>query len=108
LIAWIDQAALLTRWKNPILDNFPHPVKTYVATNGASTIPVKPKTGVDLFAEDAQETSKDDDASVDLDDDMADIDDGWIVDDMDGALNEPPAADRTIGDGLVKEMGELN
>ncbi|KAF4621226.1 hypothetical protein D9613_000247 [Agrocybe pediades] len=107
LIAWTDASGSFTRWKKPISDNFPHPVKASIATNGASTISVKPKTGLDLFAaDDVQENAKDKDhdADVDLDDDMADIDDGWIVDDMDGALNEPPAADRIVGDGFVKEM----
>lgn len=88
----------------------PDPVRSSISTNGSATIPIKPKTGLDLFGDDTQEDSiavdKDGDDDVDLDD-MADIDDGWIVDDMDGA--HAPAADvgRSSKDGFIKEMGTL-
>ena len=66
-------------------------------------------TGLDLFGEDDQDFGKgknNDAADVDLDDDMLDVDDGWIVDDMDGALHaEPKVGGRH--DGFVKEMGEF-
>lgn len=65
-------------------------------------------TGLDLFGEDATDLGKNgnnDAANVDLDDDMLDVDDGWIVDDLDGALNAEPKIGRR--DGFVKEMGEF-
>jgi len=83
-------------------------VKVSVATNGAATIPVKPRTGLDLFGDlddgPAPDVGGHGDDDVDLDDDMADIDEGWIVDDMDGALHKEPEGRRW--DGNVKEMGE--
>ncbi|KDR75022.1 hypothetical protein GALMADRAFT_248867 [Galerina marginata CBS 339.88] len=106
LLAWTDSDGAFTRWRKPISDNFPDPVKGSMATNGAATIPVKPKTGLDLFADDTEQvtTGEKEDDDVDLDDDIADIDDGWIVDDMDGALNAPPAEEKGGRNGLVKEM----
>ncbi|PPQ90540.1 hypothetical protein CVT25_015854 [Psilocybe cyanescens] len=107
LIAWGDADGKFNRLPKPIADGQPDPVRPSIAANGSATIPVKPKTGLDLFGDDAQEDSiaidKEDD-EVDLDDDMADIDDGWIVDDMDGA--HAPTADvaRSAKDGFVKEM----
>ena len=91
----------------PISDTFPDPVKTVISTTGSATIPTKLSTGLDLFAEDPQDSGKggnDDAADVDLDDDMLDVDDGWIVDDLDGALHAEPKVGRR--DGFVKEMGE--
>lgn len=91
----------------PISDTFPDPVKTVISTTGSATISTKLSTGLDLFAEDAQDSGKggnDDAADVDLDDDTLDVDDGWIVDDMDGALHAEPKVGRR--DGFVKEMGK--
>ena len=65
-------------------------------------------TGLDLFGEDAKEFGKgenEDAADVDLDDDMLGVDEGWIVDDMDGALHAEPKVGRH--NGFVKEMGEF-
>jgi chromosome transmission fidelity protein 4 len=59
-------------------------------------------TILDLFGEDATDFGKNGDndaANVDLDDDMLDVDDGWIVDDLDGALNAEPKIGRR--DGLI-------
>jgi chromosome transmission fidelity protein 4 len=87
---------------------FPDPVRNAISTNGSATIPTKLSTGLDLFGEDSQKFGKggnDDAADVDLDDDMLDVDDGWIVDDMDGALHAEPKVGRH--DGFVKEMGEF-
>jgi chromosome transmission fidelity protein 4 len=81
-------------------------VKIAISTNASATIP-KLSTGLDLFAEDPQDSGKggiDDAADVNLDDDMLDVDDGWIVDDLDGALQAEPNVGRR--DGFVKEMGE--
>jgi hypothetical protein len=108
LIAWTDTDGVFTRWPKPISDTFPDPVKAAISTNGSATIPTKLSTGLDLFGKDAQEFEKgekDDTADVDLDDDMLDVDDGWIVDDMDGALHAEPTVGRR--DGFVKEMGEF-
>ena len=80
-------------------------MKNAISTNGSATIPTKLSTGLDLFGQDAQEGEKEDTADVDLDDDMLDVDDGWIVDDMDGALYAEPKVGQR--DGFVKEMGEL-
>lgn len=108
LIAWTDADGAFTRWPKPISDNFPDPVKLSIATNGAATIPVKPRTGLDLFGDlddgPAPDVGGQQDDDVDLDDDMADIDEGWIVDDMDGALHKEPDVRRW--DGNVKEMGK--
>ena len=103
LIAWTDTDGVFTRWPKPISDTFPDPVKNSISTNGSATIPTKLSTGLDLFGDDAGEN--DDTANVDLGDDMLDLDDGWIVDDMDGALHTEPKVGR--GDGFVKEMGEF-
>lgn len=107
LIAWTDTDGVFTRWPKAISDTFPDPVKHTISTKGPATIPTKLSTGLDLFGEDAQGSVKDgndDAADVDLDDDMLDVDDGWIVDDMDGALHTEPKVGRR--DGFVKEMGE--
>ena len=108
LIAWTDIDGVFTRWPKPISDTFPDPVKPAISTNGSATIPIKLSTGLDLFGEDAQDFEKggkDDTADLDLDDDMLDVDDGWIVDDMDGALHAEPTVGRR--GGFVKEMGEF-
>lgn len=42
---------------------------------------------------------------VELDDTTIDVDDGWIVDDMDGAFQAE--ASEKKGNPLVKEMGDL-
>ena len=108
LIAWTDTDGVFTRWPKPISDTFPDPVRKAISTNGSATIPTKLSTGLDLFGEDATDFGKsgnDDTANVDLDDDMLDVDDGWIVDDLDGALHAEPKVGRH--DGFVKEMGEF-
>ena len=108
LIAWTDTDGVFTRWPKPISDTFPDPVKKTISTNGSATIPTKLSNGLDLFEEDAKDIGKggdDNAADVDLDDDMLDVDDGWIVDDMDGALHAEPKVGRH--DGFVKEMGEF-
>lgn len=85
---------------------FPDSVRNVISTNESATIPTKPSTGLDLFEEDIQDSGKGGNVdTVDSDDDMPDIDDGWIVDDMDGALHAEPKVGRR--DGFVKEMGEL-
>ncbi|CAA7260577.1 unnamed protein product [Cyclocybe aegerita] len=108
LLAWTDTDGVFTRWPKPVADNFPDPVKPALATNGPATIPVKaPRAALDLFGDNdsIMGGAKDKDATndVDLDDDMLDVDDGWIVDDMDGALNEPETT-KVSGSGYVKEM----
>lgn len=109
LIAWTDGDGAFIRWLKPIPETFPDPVKSSISTNGSATVPIKPKTGLDLFADETRDPvsggDNDNTGDVDLDDDMADIDDGWIVDDMDGALNAPPPPERSGKDGFVKEMG---
>jgi chromosome transmission fidelity protein 4 len=88
------------------LDTFPDPVRNVISTNGPTTIPTKLSTGLDLFGADTQDKGGNDDAAdVDLDDDMLDVDDGWIIDDLDGALHAEPKVGRH--DGFVKEMGEF-
>lgn len=108
LIAWTDADGAFTRWPKPISDNFPDPVKVSIATNSATTIPAKPRTGLDLFGDlddgPAPDAGGQHDDDIDLDDDMVDIDEGWIVDDMDGALHKEP--DVRKWDGNVKEMGK--
>jgi len=109
LLAWTDTDGVFSRWLMPISDNFPDPVKAAITTNGAATVSVKPKTGLDLWADDtilAEGPSKEKDIGDDvaLDDDMLDVDDGWIVDDMDGALHAEPEASKSVG--FVKEMGK--
>ena len=82
-------------------------MKNSISTNGSATIPTKLSTGLDLFDEDVQDSGKDgneDAVDVDLDDDMLDVNDGWIVDDMDGALDAEPKVG--LRDVFVKEMGE--
>ena len=109
LVAWTDGDGSFIRWPKPISDTFPDPVKSSISTNGSATVSIKPKTGLDLFAEETNEPAGaadlDNTGDVDLDEDMADIDDAWIVDDLDGALNDPPAPERAGKDGFVKEMG---
>ncbi|KAF8813968.1 hypothetical protein BYT27DRAFT_7131270 [Phlegmacium glaucopus] len=105
LIAWTDTDGVFTRWPKAISDTFPDPVKNSISTNGSATIPTKLSTGLDLFGDDSQDSVKganDDAADVDLNDDMLDVDDGWIVDDMDGALHAEPNVGQR--DGFVKEM----
>ena len=106
LVAWTDSDGALSRWLKPISDNYPDPVKISSVTNNAATVPIK-RNDIDLFGNDitggaASEKNGTDD--VDLDEDLVDIDDGWIVDDMDGAHKaEVPEGKR---DPFVKEMGE--
>ena len=105
LIAWTDTDGVFTRWPKPISDSFPDPVRKAISTNGSATIPTKLSTGLDLFGEDATDSGKtgnDDTADID---DMLDVDDGWIIDDMDGELHAEPKVGRH--DGFVKEMGEF-
>src|SRR6266545_4363271 len=84
LVAWTDSDGVLSRWMKPISDDFPDPVKVSLGTTSAATIPIQHKPGLELFAEDTSvEARKDAEEDIDLDDVM--IEDGWIVDDMDGA-----------------------
>lgn len=107
LVAWTDSDGALNRWLKPISDNFPDPVKVSSVTNGAPTVPIK-RNDIDLFGNDitgGEASEKNGTNDVDLDDDLIDIDDGWIVDDMDGAHKaEVPKEKR---DPFVKEMGEF-
>jgi len=106
LIAWTDSDGALSRWLKPVSDNFPDPVKVSSVTNGAPTVPMK-RNDIDLFGNDITgggASEKNGNGDVDLDEDLIDIDDGWIVDDMDGAHKaELPKGKR---DSFVKEMGE--
>jgi chromosome transmission fidelity protein 4 len=106
LIAWTDSDGALSRWLKPISDNFPDPIKVSLVTTNAATVPVK-RSDIDLFADDTTggpAYEKDGAGDVDLDEDLIDVDDGWIVDDMDGAhKTEVPEGKR---DPFVKEMGE--
>ncbi|KAH9484953.1 Minichromosome loss protein 1 [Psilocybe cubensis] len=111
LIAWTDTDGKFNRWARPIPSGMPDPIRSSISTKGSATISVKPHTGLDLFGDDTQEDSiavdkegADDD--VDLDDDMADIDDGWIVDDLDGA--HAPTADAEGSSKEKKVMRMVN
>jgi len=104
LVAWTDSDGVFSQWMKPISDDFPDPVKVSGATTSAATIPVQHKPGLELFAEDTSaEAGKGAEDDIDLDDVI--LEDGWIVDDMDGAHKaEVPESKR---DPFVKEMGKV-
>ncbi|RDB16923.1 Minichromosome loss protein 1 [Hypsizygus marmoreus] len=107
LIAWTDFNGAFSRWSKPIPDTFPDPVKKSIATNAAATIPARPKTGLDLFGNDAVETTKrhaPEEEDVDLDAGFGDVDDDWIIDDLGTGLKDGPEASGRVKDGFVKEM----
>lgn len=109
LIAWTDTDGVFSRWFKPISDNFPDPVKISIGTSSAATVPVKPKTGLELFEDDTLKSKAEKEKSnvddVELDDATIDVDDGWIVDDMDGVLQAEESEKK--GNPFVKEMGDL-
>lgn len=112
LLAWTDTAGDLTRWPDPIPSSAPDPVKISVGTNSV-TVPVKRKGTPTLFDDDNVITSraeKPNRGDADLEEDLGiDIDnDDWILDDMDGALNDDGEAKRLANEGGVKEMGRCH
>lgn len=105
LIAWTDSDGALSRWLKPISDNFPDPVKVSSVVNNAATVPIK-RNDVDLFADDTTGaiSEKNDIEDLHFDEDLVDVDDGWIVDDMDGVHKAEVSEGKR--DPFVKEMGE--
>lgn len=96
----------------PVSEKFTDPVKPTIATKAGASMTITRKTDVDLFGED--NLSKDsamegdiDPGNIDGDEEMLDLDKDWIIDDMDGAINDEPAADIPRSNGYVKEMGKL-
>lgn len=105
LIAWTDSEGVFTRWPKPIPDTLPDPIKQSIVTNSSATTQVKPKASINLFGDGGDDllgALGNDPFEVDLDEAM--LDDNWIVDDMDGALNDEPEVTKT-SNGFVKEMG---
>lgn len=105
LIAWTDSEGVFTRWPKPIPDTLPDPIKQSIVTNSSATTQVKPKASINLFGDGGDDVStalENDPFEVDLDEAM--LDDNWIVDDMDGALNDEVEVTKT-SNGFVKEMG---
>jgi hypothetical protein len=77
--------------------------------SAGASVPIT-KNPLDLFADVGESTGLQDDAAdVDLDDGMADIDDDWMIDDVEGGLRDEPAGPSAkLGDGFVKEMGSYS
>ncbi|KAF5351668.1 hypothetical protein D9756_007710 [Leucocoprinus leucothites] len=108
-LAWTDNNGEFFQWHNPISDAQPDPVKKTSVINASTTIPVKPKTGLDLFGEEpanvngstpgatGEETA---DIDIDADDDY----DNWIIDDLGGGMQDEPVVGNKAGDGYIKEM----
>lgn len=110
LLAWTDTSGNLTRWPDPIPSSAPDPVKQSAGTNSV-TVPVKRKGTPTLFDDDNVAVARPEKAGdVDLDEDLGiDLDnDDWILDDLDGALNDDGEAKRLAAEGGVKEMGRYN
>ncbi|EIW62718.1 uncharacterized protein TRAVEDRAFT_112621 [Trametes versicolor FP-101664 SS1] len=107
LLAWTDTEGDLTRWPDPIPSSAPDPVKNSAGTNSV-TVPVKRKGTPTLFDDDNVAVARPEkqNGDVDLDEDLGiDLDnDDWILDDMDGALNDDGEAKRLAVEGGVKEM----
>ncbi|PPQ99766.1 hypothetical protein CVT24_009669 [Panaeolus cyanescens] len=101
LIAWTDTSGTFTRWPKPIPSDMPDPVKAQSTNNGAS-LSLETQAGLDLFEDDLLEKADLNDVVLDGDDDMADMNDDWIVDDMNGAHSAELS--KKEADGNVKEM----
>ena len=108
-LAWTDNNGEFFQWHNPISGAQPDPVKKTSVSSNSTTIPIKPKTGLDLFGEEpvntesagrvtGEETA---DVDVDADDDY----DNWIVDDLGGGMQDEPVVGNKASDGFIKEMG---
>ena len=91
LIAWTDSEGGLTRWLDPISSSYPDPIKTVVGTKSSAPTTIKRKPEDDLFGDDANSTLEADvDLGMEEDEETFDIDNDWMVDDMNGALNDDP------------------
>ena len=107
-LAWTDTNGEFFQWRNPISDIHPDPVKK-LGVNNSLTSSIQPKTGLDLFGEEPTNTHElagiatEDipDVDVDVDDDY----DNWIVDDLGGGMQDEPAVGKRPSDGYIKEMG---
>lgn len=111
LIAWTDSEGSYSKWPEAVPKTFPDPLKSAIGTKAGASATVNRKPELDLFNEDniGNDSVMDDDpavfAALDDDEDMQDFDKDWIVDDMDGALNDnEPAAIAGKANGYVKEM----
>ncbi|KAF8160621.1 hypothetical protein B0H34DRAFT_344214 [Crassisporium funariophilum] len=104
LIIWTDTDGYFSRWQKPIGDELPDPVKPAISTNASATIPIIRSAGLDIFGTDDGHVfgARDDTRDLELDDDMLEVDDGWIVDDTDGLHARETAVHEK--DGFVKEM----
>jgi hypothetical protein len=107
-LAWTDNNGEFFQWHNPISDTQPDPVKWTSVSNNSTTIPVKPKSGLDLFGEEPantkEQTAATGDGTADVDVDADDDYDNWIVDDLGGGMQDEPVVGRPT-DGYIKEMG---
>ncbi|KAF9447940.1 hypothetical protein P691DRAFT_730511 [Macrolepiota fuliginosa MF-IS2] len=107
-LAWTDNNGGFFQWHKPISDTLPDPIKKSSVANNPTTIPLKPKTGLDLFGEeigDAEEltTPENGDRIPDTNADDDDYD-NWIVDDLGGGMQDEPVVGGKPDDGYIKEM----
>ena len=96
LLAWTDESGSLSRWHNPISSDLPDPHKIIKATAKSIT---EATEVIDLF--DAAPPKDDLDPK---DDDAYDLDDNFVIDDLDDGGYRDDANERNV-DGPVKEMG---
>lgn len=97
LLAWTDSDGVLTRWKDVIPAGAPSPTKPF---NSGLSEPIR-RHASPLFGED-QDIGRD----IDLNEAGPDgdlPDDDWIIDDLDGGLEDKP--DLEFGQGGLREMG---
>ena len=108
LLVWTDADGVFHRWAEPIPATSPDPVKLSTGSSTTTYIGKRDATAT-LFDDAGPEKISGAAEDVDIDEDMAaELDnDDWILDDLDGGLQEDDSEAKRWGakEG-VREMGE--
>ena len=108
MLAFTTDEGQLIRWTDSIPAGSPDPIKSVGTLSTTRTVHRHATPA--LFLDDAAGDSTDpkpNEANDDIDTTDAFVNDDWILDDLDGALDDGPEAEVTGGNGFVKEMGKL-
>ncbi|KAA1471682.1 WD40 repeat-like protein [Dentipellis sp. KUC8613] len=104
-LAWVQWDGRFLRWSDPIPASSPDPVKT--GSTSTNTRMIR-RSGTPTLFDDDDAVTKPGAKDKSAEDDAAELypfdNDDWIIDDVGGAMQDEPEAERPIGNGFVKEM----
>lgn len=105
LLAWTDSAGIFTRWPDVIPPTAPSPIKP--APSAGMSVPVRRQV-TPLFGQDDDTTPAKENADVDaeIDADLEERDDDWIIDDIGDGLQEKE--EKEYAANGPREMGIRN